>query len=246
MMNERVRFAVSGSSISMAALLIAAGMLSLGAPSPAAAGVDKKVAQPHSMAHGRSLAGWLREYWLAALDTGAEGDGKVLFMPIPDFAPTGEGDFTPDNPGVLAGTADVTITPGTSFVLPLQIWLGESTDPNGECDPAFDDPSLPDELFGTDDINAVVTLDGLPILVNNQDFYVPRTDLGCLTSGYTDDNLPFTAAIFFQGIGFLANPLPPGDHILTLDGNFIVRDESLGVGTFGVRFENTWNITVAP
>lgn len=241
MMNARVRLA-SSRSILMAALLIAAGMLSLGAPAPAVADIEDKVADPDSMAHGRSLAGWLREWFRADLDTGAEGDGSVLFMPIPDFAPTGEGDFTPDSPGVLAGTADVTIAPGTSFVLPLQIWLGESTDPSGECDPAFDDPSLPDDLFGTDDINAVVTLDGVPILEDNQAFYVPRTDLGCLTNGYPRDG--FTAAVFIQGIGFLANPLPKGEHILTLDGDFIVRDEALGVGTFGVTFNNTWNITV--
>lgn len=237
-------FAGSGRYLPVPVLLVALGILSLGAPAPAGAGVDQIVAQPNSMAHGRSLAGWLREYWQAVLDTGVEGDGEVLFMPIPDFAPTGEGDFTPDDPGVLAGVADVTIGPGTSFVLPLQIWLGESTDPNGECDPAFDDPSLPDDLFGTDDINAIVTLDGLPILVDNQAFYVPRTDLGCITNGYPSNG--FTAAVFFQGIGFLANPLPPGEHTLILDGDFIVRDASLGVGTFGVTFNNTWNITVEP
>jgi hypothetical protein len=229
----------------VAALVLAMCTLSLATSSPAKAKDDQKVANPHSISHGRSLAGWLREYWIADIDTGAEGDGNVLFMPIPEGVYMGEGDFTPDNPGVLEGTADVTIGSGTPFVLPLNAWVGESTDPTGQCDPVFDDPSLPDELFGSDDINAVVTLDGLPIVEDNQAFYVPRTDLGCITTGYPNGD-GFTAAVFFQAIGFLANPLPPGQHTLTLDGNFIIRDPMIGVGTFGLKFFNTWNITVEP
>jgi len=229
----------------MATLVLAMSTLSLGASSPAEAAVDKIIANPDSIAHGRSLAGWLRAYWTGVLDTGAEEDGNVLFMPIPEGDYTGEGDFTPDNPGVFAGTADVTIETGTPFVLPLTAWIGESTDPVvGRCDPIFDDPSLPDALFGSEDINAIVTLDGLPIVVDNQAFYVPRTDLGCITTGYPRGE--FTAAVFFQAIGFVAHPLPPGEHTLTLDGKLIVRDGSIGPDPFGVRFLNTWNITVEP
>ena len=43
-------------------------------------------------------------------------------------------------------------------------------------------------------MNAIVLLDGQSILEDNQAFYVPRTDLGCITTGYEGD--PFTAAVF--------------------------------------------------
>jgi len=127
-----------------------------------------------------------------------------------------------------------------------RFWLRWPATPHFE--PCRYPQGLPGALCGSEDVDAVVTLDGLPIVEDDQAFYVPRTDLGCITTGYPNDYpLPegtFSPAVFIQGIGFLANPLPLGDHILTLDGTFIVRDPSLVGFALGTRFDNTWNITV--
>ena len=228
-------------SISM---LFALTILASLCPVPAAAAIGMKVAQPDSSAQGATLAEWMKQYWVSELTgSGDSAQGNVIFMPIPD-GDLVAGDFSPDNPGVLVGEQSVTLSPGTSFVLPLLSWLGESTDPAGNCDPAFDDPSIPDALFGTPDLNAVVTLDGVPIIVDNQDYLVSRVDLGCLQPSLSGP--PFTAVVFFNGVGFVANPLPPGEHTLRLLGTFIIRDPNVLGFTFGVVFDNTWHITVEP
>ncbi|MBI4606863.1 MAG: hypothetical protein HY721_33275 [Planctomycetes bacterium] len=52
------------------------------------------------------------------------------------------------------------------------------------------------------------------------------------------------AAIAFQGNGIVSPPLPVGEHVLKLYEPYIV-DDVLGF-SFGVIYDNTWKITVAP
>jgi hypothetical protein len=52
---------------------------------------------------------------------------------------------------------------------------------------------------------------------------------------------PFQAIIFYQGVGVVHTPLPPGDYTITLD---VVNTMPLE-GQF-IEYHNTWYVTVEP
>ncbi|MEN8180763.1 MAG: hypothetical protein ABFS39_19370 [Pseudomonadota bacterium] len=89
---------------------------------------------------------------------------------------------------------------------------------------------MPKEYFGDPNhVIGYVTLDGEPVVEPNADYYVE----GEL------DPLLFGAIDFFQGISFVIDPLPPGEHLIVLDAYFYLDSGD-------VEYHNTWTITVIP
>jgi hypothetical protein len=82
-------------------------------------------APPNSKAFGKSLASWTSAYFVPGF-SGSPIDTikNVKLLPLPAGTPAGGG-FTSSDPGTLVGTLDVTLKPGTPFVLPVAIWFGE-------------------------------------------------------------------------------------------------------------------------
>ena len=89
-----------------------------------------------------------------------------------------------------------------------------------EGDPVLD----PSDFFGA------VTLDGQPIAEPNIDFLVGPTPV---------DPPLFGVVTFFQGLGVVIKPLTPGTHTIELYSTVNSPDGF-------AKFNNTWNITVAP
>ncbi len=198
------------SAIAMCILAIGVAALQAGGPMPG-----------QSKAFGKSLGSWMELYWTWFLGGDQPGQVKsVVFLPLPE-----------------EGELDVTLGKGEKFVLPMFVYIGETYLPELEIpddDPAF----IPDEFFT--DANVLIMLDGEPIIDSevddlNEYFFGPE---------YFDEPIEYAAptwygadsAIWVKGIGFVHNPLPPGEHTLTL---YIT--DNFG---FGIEFFNTWYITV--
>ena len=139
------------------------------------------------------------EAYLRWLEDGADPDARVNNVA---FLPIiGESPF------------NVEVKAGTALVLPIALYLGFPGD----------EPLDPSELFGE------VFVDGQPVAVPNEDYYV-EMDL--------EPNVFLFGVFeidFFQGLGVVIKPLTPGMH--TIDLFSIVGDD---------EFTNSWNITVAP
>jgi len=208
----------------------AAGLLlaALVAAGPADAGPPGQ-----SKAYGKSLTEWTTLYleWYLG---GYQPDhvGKVQFLPLPNGEQE-SGTGTPMDPAVYVGELNVTLKPGTPFVLPVAVWYGAKYE-DGSVDPV-----LPDAVFTQSDV--LVTVDGKTTIDSDRDdltkYYVPVTEF--------DPMIPFPAppvvgVVFFQGLGFVPPPLSVGTHTITLSSEIII-DPSIGLS---VRYENTWYITV--
>lgn len=201
------------------------------------------VAPPGSRAYGRSLTEWLGIYWRWYYETGADPDqslvGRVKLFPIP-VAEQISGSGTPADPAVLRGQIDVTLSPGTPFVMPQFAWIAERYDPALGIP---DDPSFPDEaLFAG--VSPNLSINGCPVVsdVNETRFYVPATPFVPPVVYPEPSSYGSIAALSYQGCGVVALPLPPGDHVMTLYEPYII-DDVLGF-SFGIIYENTWNIHV--
>src|SRR4051812_35818633 len=97
----------------MIALVLAAGTLA-----PVAIEAGTKAAPPQSKAFGKTLAGWLPRPAECSLSGGggtAHG-GSVGFMPLPQGEPVS---VDGDTLTIYEGSLDLTLKPGTPFVLPL-------------------------------------------------------------------------------------------------------------------------------
>jgi hypothetical protein len=171
-------------------------------------------------------------------------------MPIPqgDYL---SGSFTADDPGYLQGSLTVTISPGTAFFLPCFAWIAERYN-TGQVD----DPSVPNDLIQTVAIHPngaglpEVTLDGQPILQNFWSYYVGPNAFDPIVTYPEPWDYGSIAAIAYQGVGFVAQPLPPGTHTLHLFERLrITNNELPGYPLpldFGVIYDNTWTIVVQP
>ena len=165
------------------------------------------VAQPNSKAHGRSLDAWVEAYVRSLFEGAAFPKKNVTFLPI-------FGELPSDN------IFEVKVKPGTALVLPIALWLGFPGDP----------------VLGVSNFSSAVTLDGLPIAVPNEDYYVGPTNLDPpITLG--EDTIAF-----YEGLAVVIKPLTPGEHTIQLSSAITIP---LGDGTnFVAEFSNTWNITV--
>ena len=133
-----------------------------------------------------------------------------------------EGDEIPANnveflPIVPDGSAFyIEVKPGTALVLPIALWLGFAGDPE----------------LGPTNFTGMVTLDGEPIAVPNQDYYIQPT--------YIDPPIIELIA-FYEGLAVVIKPLTPGEHTIQL---YSTINNIPDVGL--MEFSNTWNITVIP
>ena len=128
---------------------------------------------------------------------------------------------------LLDGELNVTLKPGTPFVTPVLVFIGETH--GGEPD----DVPLPSEAFTSATVQ--VTLDGKPLIdssvVDLEKFYFGPV--------YFEEPIPLnpeSSAIWVQGLGFGSPPLAVGEHRLTM--RVIIE------GVFS--FFNTWHLTVQP
>jgi hypothetical protein len=216
----------------------------LAIPSPIVLGAppaDPVVAPPNSVAYGKSLGEWLEVYWTWYSSGELPDTGRVLLLPLPQgIYDIGTGSF--DDPYTMHGDMEISVRPGTPFVLPIMSWIGERY----EGWPAVpDDSPFPDEWFGTY-ITADVTLDGRPILEDFTAYYVPVTYFGEPVAYPYPTDYGSVAAVFFQGVGFVCNPLPVGVHTITNDVYILIppEDWTLWPGGYGVIYHNSWTITV--
>jgi hypothetical protein len=136
----------------------------------------------------------------------------------------------------LRGQIEITVAPGTPFVLPVFALVGERYQgyPQVPDDQPFSDAFV---LAG---VRPVLTIDGQTIISdqNKEQFYVSAT--------YFDPVLPYSvptdygavAAVFFQGAGIVSPPLKPGVHVIHLYEPYILP------GFWGIIYDNTWIVTV--
>ena len=110
---------------------------------------------------------------------------------------------------------DIEVAPGKSFVLPIALWLGFPGDPE----------------LGTGNFFGDVTLDGQPIGVPNEDYYIGPTYV---------DPLILDLVAFYEGLAMVIKPLTPGEHTIQLYSTINVPEIGL------MEFNNAWNITVLP
>ena len=200
-----------------------------------------------SRAYGKSLTEWmmLHSAWYNQGQYPKLGTiGHVKLMPLPQQLPT---PIPPDLPHVNSfstGSLNITLKPGTPFVLPVISLSGESYVNN--ILPSDDLLPYKGSML-TADIN--VTLDGKTILQSPADnqrfFYGPAYFPEPIAYNppqfrFTNPDLGdvYAAAISSSmGIGIMHPPLNVGKHILKLHTVNTELD-------FG--FENTWYITVNP
>jgi hypothetical protein len=208
------------------------------------AGGDK-VLPPNASAYGRSLSEWLGDYWrwfYTSSDTSQpHAAGPVVFMPLPAAEWMG-GDWSPEDPAYVKGQIEVTLQPGTPFVLPAVCLGGERY---LDWPARADDPLLPKETFMGFLSDEVMTLDGVPILRDFSDYYV---------SGFYDPMVAYPAPtsygavglVYYQTVGFVAAPLAPGRHVIHLYERFVLPGGLIPGSSWGVIYDNTWIINVVP
>jgi hypothetical protein len=209
-------------------------------------GATPRVAPPNSNAFGLSLAEWSETYWrwnYGGADPAQGMLGRTLLMPMPSGTPMG-GNWVWDDPTLVVGSIDVTLKPGTSFVIPQFAWIGERYEgyPTVADDLMF--PS--DEMLASVSVN--LTLDGRPIVTeaNEAAFYVPPTPFDPIVAYSTPSSYGSVAAIEFQGCATVFPPLPVGTHVLHLYEPYIHAPNSGLPYNVGTIYDNTWNITVTP
>jgi len=193
---------------------------------------------PNANAYQRDLPFWLETYWTWYLSGGAPEqsvvDGyKLLALPAGE-AVSGSG--TPEDPTVLKGSLEVTLPPGTPFVLPIYALLGETYKP----ELGYPDDQPFDDAWVLGSVEPTLTIDGQVIVSpeNKADFYVPAT--------YFDQVMPYDpptdygaiGAIFFQGGGIVGTPLKPGVHVIHLYEPWILTP------FWSIVYDNTWIVTV--
>lgn len=196
---------------------------------------------PQANAYGKSLPEWMELYltWYLGGDQ-ADHVKNVQFLPLPAGVPD-DGAGTAADPVTLVGEMDLTLKPGTPFVLPVAFWYVEVY-LDGSVDPV-----LADAVFTESDV--LVTIDGKAVIDSDRQdlsrFYVPPTAFGSVI--YYDEPTSYgsVGAVGFQGIGFVHGPLSVGKHTITLHSeiNAVVADPNHPVN-LGQIFHNTWNITV--
>ncbi len=231
---------VLGLALTLATNLTAnAGNADKGAP---------RIAPPHSMAFGKSLAQWMGIYWrwyYSGADLANSVVDGVQLMPLPAGVQIG-GSWTPEDPALLRGTLEITLRAGTPFVLPEFAWVGERYQ---GWPTVPDDPPMANEVSLASG-SPTLTIDGKLVMsdANKAAFYVPLTYFDPIVVYPTPSSYGSVAALSFQGVAFVSPPLPVGVHVIHLYEPLIFPAGAypgLPAGQ-GIIYDNTWVITVVP
>lgn len=208
--------------------------------------VEDGIADPASDVAGKSLSTWFGDYWrwmITGADQAAADASDVYFMGLPNGT-----DIDPSDTATWSqGHLDVTIPAGKPFILPVVAWVTESytaasgtpdDSPSAEAcfDPAIDPRgcSFGDMLFNANHV--YLTLDGKQILADQSKFYIDYQQFSPAIDYPQPTDYNSDAATGVQGVGFIVNPLPAGEHQLTLFVDF---------GQLGhFVYDNSWTITV--
>jgi hypothetical protein len=131
-------------------------------------------------------------------------------------------------------------------VLPEFAWEGERYEGY---------PDVPDDVPMADSVllagvHPTLTIDGETVLsdANKSDYYIPPTYFDPIVVYPEPTSYGSVAAVFFQGDGVVFHPLSPGVHTIHLYEPYIIPPGAyppLPLG-FGLIYDNTWTITVAP
>jgi hypothetical protein len=206
------------------------------------------VSPPCSHAFGKTLKEWLSIYWrwsYSGADMAKSKVNGVQLMPLPAGEQTG-GTGTPADPAVYVGKLEITLHPGTPFVLPLYAWIRERY----EGWPTVPDDPLMSEKVGLAIGHPCLRIDGRPIITdaNKAAFYVPTTPFHPVVAYETPSSYGSVAAVSFQGVGFVSPPLPPGRHVIHLYEPLIIPKGAYAGAPdgVGVVYDNTWIVTVKP
>ena len=209
--------------------------------SPVVAANPPRIAPPVSDTNGKTYPAWFSTYWRwyfgTAQDPAQSTVGHVQLMPQPaEELVSGSG--TPEDPAVFVGELAITLRPGSPFVLPLVGIVGERY--AGYPGVPDDDPALFTDLL--DAISANLTIDGRTVIseANQAAFYIPATFLDPIVTYPEPTSYGSVAAVWFQSIGIISQPLPVGVHVIHLDATDILQ------GFFGLVYHNTWIVTVTP
>lgn len=209
-------------------------------PATAGDGHDHGTAPPGSHAYGKILTEWLSVYWrwyYSGADPAQSFVGRVKLMPLP----AGElisGTGTPDDPALYRGHLEITLRPGTPFVLPLSAWSVERYN-NGNPD----DAPIPDAEYLAG-VSPSLYIDGRRIVSdrNERIFYVPLTEFDPIVIYPEPTSYNSYAIVAFQGHGIVSPPLSVGRHVIHLYEPYIIRTTY----SLGTIYDNTWIVTVKP
>lgn len=226
------------------ALAMAANLAPAGSPNPGSGA--SHIAPPDSAAFGKTLTEWMGIYWrwfYTGADPAQSKVGPVQLMPLP----VGEqvsGSWTPEDPALLVGQLEITLPPGTPFVLPQFSWVGERYVGYPEVP---DDPPMDNEVTLAD-ASIDLTIDGETVIsdANKAAFYVPPTAFDPIVEYPEPSSYGSVAAVFYQGVGFVGLPLTPGVHVIHLYEPIIIQpgDYSGLPDGLGLIYDNTWIVTV--
>jgi hypothetical protein len=206
------------------------------------------IAPAHSQAYGKSLTDWLETYWrwyYTGADPAQSTVGHVQLMPLPAGTQI-SGSWTPADPALLRGQLDITLLAGTPFVLPEFAWVWERYQGY---------PTVPDDVPIADAVALAaahprLTFDGRTVLsdANKAAYYVPDTAFDPIVVYPTPTSYGSVAALSFQSLGVVGEPLCVGKHVLHLyePEIFNAGDTPIFPTGYGVIFDNTWNVTVLP
>ena len=224
-------------------------MLALAAAPAARADDHSRILPPNSHAYGKSLAEWLETYWrwnILGSDPAQSTVGRVQLMPLPAGTYV-SGDGTPASPALYRGQLEITLTAGTPFVLPEFAWYWERY---------AGYPGVPDDVPMADAValagaHPVLTFDGRTVLsdANKAAYYVPNRAFNPMVVYAAPTSYGSVAALSFQGVGVVAEPLSVGRHVIHLYETLIApagASPSLPAGGLGLIYDNTWIVTVLP
>ena len=167
-----------------------------------------------------------------------------MMMPLPAGALI-SGTGVAADPALYRGSLEITVKPGTPFVLPLFAWVGERYN-TGQPD----DPPMSNEVM-LSSLNPMLTIDGRTVITsaNQAQFYVPPTYFPEMVVYPTPSSYGSIGALFYQSIGFVSPPLAVGTHVIHLYETDIVPPGAyplFGDAGLGIIYDNTWTIKVVP
>ena len=207
----------------------------VGADRKGAGSVVPRIAPPNSKAFGKTLTEWNTIYWERTLTAGESKVDRVQLMPLP-YGEYAGGSGTKDDPLVFVGQLEITLAPGTPFVLPLLAWIGERYDGYPEVP---DDEPFPDDDF-IEWVHPNLTIDGKTIMSddNKAAFYIGPTWFDQPIMYPEPGEYGSVAAIWFQGFGIVSPPLSVGEHVIHLWEPFTLPDYPY------IVYDNTLIVTV--